>query len=173
MRLTSAPEPMPAAVTQYLAFSLGDAAYAVELLRVREILEFSAPTPVPGTPSFIRGVINLRGSVVPIVDLHAKLGLATTAETKRSCIAIVEIGGDWGEAVRLGVIVDAVTDIVDLGAGDIESPPPFGTKIRLEFLRGIGKAASNLYLVLEIDRVLSPDELSAVEEAANETEATE
>jgi purine-binding chemotaxis protein CheW len=172
MGASSAPAPSPAATTQYLAFSLADAEYAVELLRVREILKFSAPTRVPGTPEFIRGVVNLRGSVVPIVDLHVKLGLPRTTETNLACIAILEIADGWGEAVRLGVVVDLVTDIIDLGAGDIESPPPFGTKIRLDFLRGVGKAGGRLYLVLEIDRVLSPEELSAALLAGSDVEAT-
>jgi purine-binding chemotaxis protein CheW len=173
MKLTSAPAaPLPQ-TTQYLVFSLVDTEYAVELLRVREIQEFSPPTRVPATPPFIRGVINLRGNVVPIVDLHVKLGLPKAPETKLACFAIVEVGGDWGEPVRLGVIVDAVTDIIELGDLDIESPPPFGTKIRLDFLRGVGKTAAGLYLVLEIDRVLSPEELSMVEEVANQVEASE
>jgi purine-binding chemotaxis protein CheW len=172
MRLTSTPPPL-AQTTQYLAFSLADAQYAVELLRVREVLEYSDPTRVPSTPPFMRGVINLRGSVVPIVDLHVKLGLPRQRETKRACFAIVEVGGEWGEAVRLGVIVDAVTDIIELGSEDIESPPPFGTKIRLDFLRGVGTTRGNLYLVLEIDRVLSPEELSAIEGAANDAGAPE
>jgi purine-binding chemotaxis protein CheW len=173
MRGTAASAPPLAQTTQFLAFSLGDAQYGIELLRVREILEFSSPTRVPGTPPFIRGVINLRGNVVPIVDLHVKLGLPKEAETKRACFAIVEVGGEWGEPVRLGLIVDEVTDIIELGAADIESPPPFGTKIRLDFLRGVGNAGGRLYLVLEIDRVLSPVELSAVEEAASEAQAPE
>jgi purine-binding chemotaxis protein CheW len=173
MRVTSAPAPPSPQTTQYLAFSLADAEYAMDLLRVQEILEFSPPTRVPATPPFIRGVINLRGNVVPVVDLHVKLGLPREVETRRACFAIVEVGGDWGEAVRLGVIVDAVTDIIELGSADIESPPPFGTRIRLDFLRGVGKAGGALYLVLEIDRILSPEELSAVEQATNAAEATE
>jgi purine-binding chemotaxis protein CheW len=172
MTPTSAAAPPAEKSTQYLAFSLAHAEYAMELLRVREILEFSPPTRVPGAPPFIRGVINLRGSVVPIVDLHAKLGLQKQPETKLACLAIVEVGGDWGEPVRLGVIVDVVNDIIELGTDDIESPPPFGTQIRLDFLRGVGKANGALYLVLEIDRILSPEELSAVEEAANKAEGT-
>jgi purine-binding chemotaxis protein CheW len=173
MRLKSSPVPPLAEKTQYLAFTLADAEYAVDLLRVREILEFSPPTRVPATPAFIRGVINLRGNVVPIVDLHVKLGLPSQTETKRACFAIIDVGGEWGEAVRLGVVIDAVTDIIELGAEDIESPPPFGTKIRLDFLRGVGKAGAGLYLVLEIDRVLSPAELSAVEEVTHAVEANE
>jgi purine-binding chemotaxis protein CheW len=172
MGLSSAPAPSPSLTTQYLAFALADANYAIELLRVREIVEFAPPTRVPGTPTFIRGVINLRGTVTPVVDLHVKLGLPIGQETKRACIAVLEVGGEWGEAVSLGVIMDSVTDIIELGSDDIESPPPFGTRIRLEFLRGVGKTADDLYLVLEIDRVLSPEELSAVEEVAAMTGTT-
>ena len=168
MAETVAPRAPSAPTGQYLAFSLADAVYAVELPRVREILEFSRPTLVPGSPHFLRGVINVRGGVVPVVDLRLKLGVHAAPETKQTCTVIVEVTAGWGEPVRLGLIVDTVNDIVDLAPGDIEAPPPFGTKIRLDFLRGVGKAGGALYLVLEIDRVLSPDEVSQVDAALGE-----
>ncbi len=168
MSASSTPRQLPVS-TQHLAFSLGEVEYAVELLRVREVLRFSTPTRVPGTMDFIRGVMNLRGNVVPVVDLHLKLGLPRASETEVACIAVVELDGEWGETIHLGVIVDAVTDIIDLGPDDIESPPPFGTTIRLDFLRGLGKAGGRLYVVLDIDRVLSPDELSMALDAREGT----
>jgi purine-binding chemotaxis protein CheW len=160
-----APEPLPG--RQYLTFSLADSEYAVDLLRVREIVEFVHPLAVPATPASIRGVINLRGTIVPIADLAAKFGFARAPDTKRTCIVMVDVSG-W-DSMPVGIIADSVNDIVELRAEDIEPPPPFGLSIRLDFLRGVGKAPSKLFLVLELDRVLSPEELSAASDAARQT----
>lgn len=152
------------AAVQYLTFSLADGEYAIELLRVREIVEYVPPTLVPNAPNAIRGVINLRGDLVAVVDLATKFGLPASTPTKRSCIAVVDVEG-WGEEMRLGIIADSVHDIVELRRDQIESPPPFGTRIRLEFLRGVGKVGSELAVILELDRVLSPEELVETAEA--------
>jgi purine-binding chemotaxis protein CheW len=152
------------AAVQYLTFSLADGAYAIELLRVREVVEYVPPTLVPNAPKAIRGVINLRGDLVAVVDLATKFGLPATPPTKRSCIAVVDVEG-WGEEMRLGIVADSVHDIVELRRDQIESPPPFGTRIRLEFLRGVGKVGSELAIILELDRVLSPEELVEAAEA--------
>ena len=155
----------PKSAAQYLTFSLGEAEYAVELSHVREIVEFVAPVPVPSAPASIRGVINLRGTILPVADLAAKFGLPHAPETKRACIAVVDVAG-WA-SLPVGIIADTVNDIVEIGAADIDPPPAFGLKIRLDFLRGVGRAGDKLYFVLDIDRVLSPEELTVAADAAH------
>jgi purine-binding chemotaxis protein CheW len=143
--------------TQYLSFLLGGEAYAIGILRVREILEYQPPTRVPQTPPSIRGVINLRGKVIPIVDLAVKFGMPPTEATKWTCTIVVEtsIGG---ETAVMGVLADAVNEVIDLLPSDIEEPPSFGTRVKVDYLRGMGRAGQKFILLLDIDRVLSADE---------------
>jgi purine-binding chemotaxis protein CheW len=143
---------------QYLGFFIADEEYAIGILRVKEILEYDTITKVPGTPPSIRGVINLRGSVVPVVDLALKLGLPESPITKRTCIVVVEVDLD-GERTVMGVMADAVSQVMDLGAADIEPPPAFGTRVRMDHLLGMGKAGKKFILLLDIDRILSVNEL--------------
>jgi len=152
------PNPTPdQSSTQYLSFFLGGEAYAIGILRVREILEYQPATRVPQTPPSIRGVINLRGKVIPIVDLALKFGLPPTQTTKWTCIIVVEtnIGG---ETAVMGVLADSVSEVIDLGAADIEVPPTFGTQVKVDYLRGMGRAGQKFMLLLDIDRVLSAEE---------------
>jgi purine-binding chemotaxis protein CheW len=146
--------------TQYLSFALAGEEYAIGILRVREILEYDTLTVVPQTPPCIRGVINLRGSVVPVVDLAVKLGLPATPITKRTCIVIVEVDLD-GTPTVMGVMADAVSQVMDLAPQDIEAPPAFGTQVRVDYLRGMGKIGKKFVLLLDIDRVLGAAELLA------------
>ena len=146
--------------TQYLSFSLAGEEYAIGILRVREILEYDTVTTVPQTPPWIRGVINLRGSVVPVVDLAVKFGLPATPLTKRTCIVIVEVDLEGTQTV-MGVMADAVSQVMDLAPQDIEAPPAFGTRVRVDYLRGMGKVGKKFVLLLDIDRVLSAAELAA------------
>jgi purine-binding chemotaxis protein CheW len=143
--------------TQYLSFFLGGEAYAIGILGVREILEYQAPTRVPQTPPSIRGVINLRGKVIPIVDLAVKFGLAPTQASKWTCIIVVEtsIGG---ETAVMGVLADSVSEVIDLPPSDVEVPPSFGTRVKVDYLRGMGRRGQRFVLLLDIDRVLSADE---------------
>jgi purine-binding chemotaxis protein CheW len=143
--------------TQYLSFFLGGEAYAIGILRVREILEYQAPTRVPQTPPSIRGVINLRGRVIPIVDLALKFGLPPTQATKWTCIIVVEttIGG---ETAVMGVLADSVNEVTDLPPTEIEAAPSFGTRVKVDYLRGMGRAGQRFILLLDIDRVLSAEE---------------
>ena len=143
--------------TQYLSFFLGGEAYAIGILRVREILEYQAPTRVPQTPPSIRGVINLRGKVIPIVDLALKFGLPATAATKWTCIIVVETS-IAGEAAVMGVLADSVSEVIDLAPSEIEVPPAFGTRVKVDFLQGMGRAGQKFVLLLDIDRVLSAEE---------------
>jgi purine-binding chemotaxis protein CheW len=149
---------------QYLAFAIAGEEYAVGILRVREIIEFETITRVPTTPPWIRGVINLRGAVVPVVDLAVKLGLPATALTKRTCVVIVEADLE-GEGTVMGIMADSVSQVIDLAAGDIEDAPPFGTRVRVDYLRGMGRVGRKFVLILDIDRVLSANELLATAQA--------
>ncbi|HSC59224.1 MAG TPA: chemotaxis protein CheW [Gemmatimonadales bacterium] len=144
-------------VSQYLTFEVADAEYAVGILRVREIIEYDTLTRVPSAPPAVRGVINLRGSVVPVVDLAVKFGLEARSVTKRTCIVIVECELD-GQAAVMGVLVDAVRQVVDLGAADIEAAPAFGSGVRVEFLLGMGKTDRGFVLLLDMDRLLAAQE---------------
>jgi purine-binding chemotaxis protein CheW len=145
----------------YLTFRLAGEVFAVAVLRVREIIELQTFTRVPHVPQWIRGVINLRGGVVPVVDLAVKFGLAESEITKRTCIVVVEVDLGGGRVV-MGVLVDAVSQVVDLPRECVEPPPPFGTRVRVDFLEGIGKVEGSLVLVLDIDRVLSAEEVAKV-----------
>jgi purine-binding chemotaxis protein CheW len=167
--------PMPSAVktpdrAQYLTFSLAGGEYAIAVLRVREIIEHETVTRVPSTPAFVRGVINLRGSVVAVVDLARKFGLAESPVTKRTCIVIVEVESESGRLV-MGVLADAVNQVVEFLPEEIEAPPSFGTPVRVDFLKGLGKLGGEFVLILDTDRVLSASELSAVAAAPEETPA--
>ena len=147
---------------QYLTFSLAGGEYAIGVLRVREIIEHGVVTRVPSTPAYIRGVINLRGSVVPVVDLACKFRLPESAVTKRTCIIIVEIESEGAKTV-MGVLADTVNQVVEFRADEIEAPPSFGTPIRVDYLQGLGKLGSAFVLILDADRVLSSGELAAVD----------
>ncbi len=143
---------------QYLSFTLAGNDYAVAILQVKEILQYEAVTPVPSVPRSIRGVINLRGAVVPVVDLAVKFGLPGTPVTKRTCIVIVEAALE-GECTVLGLVVDVVREVLELGPQDVEPPPSFGTRVRVDYLVGMGKAGKEFVLLLDLDRVVSAGEM--------------
>jgi purine-binding chemotaxis protein CheW len=159
-------EPKP--TRQYLTFFLGEEEYAIELLRLSQILDWRAPTRVPAVPACIRGVINLRGQVVPLVDLGVKFGAGERAPGRTTCIVIVELAVE-GTAMRMGVIADRVHQVIDLGDEDVQPPPPFGTRVRVDFLLGLGKAGERFVLLLDIDKVLSQHELLAAGELSAAT----
>ena len=146
---------------QYLTFFLVDEEYAVGIQRVKEIIEYTAITKVPKVPMWIRGVINLRGNVVPVVDLAVRFGMEERTITKTTCIVIVEVQQEAERAV-MGVIADAVNQVIDFAPKDIEEPPAFGTRVRLEYLFGMGKLGKKFALILNIDSVLSAAELLTV-----------
>lgn len=145
---------------QYLSFYLAGEEYALGILKVKEIIEYDTLTCVPQTPPFIRGVINLRGSVVPVADLAVKFGLPESAITKWTCIVIVEIDFD-GEQIVMGILADSISQVIDLQPHDIEVPPSFGTKVDVDYLLGMGRLGKKFVLILDIDRVLSNKELQA------------
>ncbi len=153
--------------TQYLTYKLADEVFAVDVAKVREILDFTPATKVPGTPEFMRGVINVRGNVVPVVDMRLKFGLTKTEKTVDTCIVVMEITVDEDTTV-LGALVDSVQEVFEIEASQIEPPPRMGTRWRTEFIKGIGKRNNELIIILDIDRVFSSSELGILQEAAEE-----
>lgn len=145
---------------QYLSFTLAGSDYAVGILQVKEILQYEVVTKVPSVPASVRGVINLRGSVVPVVDLAVKFGLAATTVTSRTCILIVEAALE-GERVVMGVLADQVREVLDLGRDDVEPPPTFGTQVKVEFITGMAKVGKGFVLLLDLDRCISAREKAA------------
>jgi len=146
---------------QYLTFLLGDEMFAIGILSIREIIEYGFVTGVPMTPPFIRGVINLRGAVVPVVDLAVRFGRPARENSKRTCIVIVEIESAKGSQ-EMGVVVDAVSEVLEIAPGDIEPPPEFGAQIRNDFIKGMGKIHGKFVIVLDLNQVLSVEEVAVV-----------
>jgi len=147
--------------TPYLTFSIADEDYGVPVLAVREILEYEVVTQVPRTPSHVRGVINLRGRVVPVVDLAVRFGMPPSPVTRRSCIVIVEVAMP-DEAVVVGLVADSVSQVIELLPGEIEPPPSFGSRVDVAFLKGLGRAGKKFILLLDIDRIFSDEEVEEV-----------
>ncbi len=148
--------------TQYLTFKLDDEVFALDITKVREVLDFTTVTKVPRTPDFMRGVINLRGSVVPVVDLRLKFGMTKTEKTVNTCIIIVEVNVD-NETTILGALADSVQEVMDLEPDHIEPAPKIGTKLRTDFIKGMGKRDEHFVILLDIDKVFSTDELALVQ----------
>jgi purine-binding chemotaxis protein CheW len=146
---------------QYLTFVVGTEEYAAGILRIKEIIEFHGATRVPGTPASVVGVINLRGHVVPVIDLSVKFGANRTIATPRTCVVLVEIDLD-SERTMMGLLTDSVSQVIDLSGDAIEPPPPFGTGARPEFLQGIGKIGERFVLILDLDRLLTDQEIDSI-----------
>ncbi|HTJ93765.1 MAG TPA: chemotaxis protein CheW [Pararobbsia sp.] len=150
---------------QYLTFMLGGETYSIGILSIKEIIGYQNVTEVPMMPASVRGVINLRGAVVPVVDLLARFGRVSSPVTKRTCIVIVEVEtGD--ERQVMGVTVDAVNEVLEIAASDIEPAPAFGARIRTDFIEGMGKVRGQFVILLNVNHVLSVGELEAVESFA-------
>jgi len=156
--------------TQYLTFKLGDEIYALDIGKVREVLDFTSATKVPRTPDFMRGVINLRGSVVPVVDLRLKFGMSLTEKTVNTCVIITEVTVDSDTTV-LGALADSVQEVIDLAPTDISPAPKIGTRLRTEFIKGMGKRDDRFIIILDIDKVFSSDELALVQTGPAEASA--
>jgi len=154
-------------INQYLTFKLGNEVFGLAIGKVREVLDFTSVTRVPQTPAYMRGVINLRGSVVPVIDLHQKFDLSQTEKTVNTCIIIVEIEMD-GETTILGALADMVQEVLDINPDQIEPAPKIGTKLNTEFIQGMGKHNDSFIILLDIDRVFSAAEMSAVQGVNNE-----
>ena len=149
---------------QYVTFSLGEELFGVEVTRAREILSVTPVTKVPQTPEYLLGVINLRGQVVPVVDMRLKLGLPVTEVTEDTCVIVVEVQID-GESIIVGALADAVREVLEIRSDQIEPPPRLGTRLKTEFITGMGKVNEQFLILLNIDRVFSSEELAIVQDA--------
>ncbi|MDD5007912.1 MAG: chemotaxis protein CheW [Syntrophorhabdaceae bacterium] len=154
---------------QYLTFQLGSEIFAIDVSNVREILEFTTVTKVPQTPEFMRGVINLRGSVVPVLDMRLKFGMSVTEKTVNTCIIVVEVSFE-GETTIIGALVDSVQEVFELEPDQIEPAPKIGTQLRTEFIRGMGKRDDQFIIILDADKVFSSEELSIAQSMKGEPE---
>ncbi len=150
---------------QYLTFKLEDEVYAVDVAKVREILDFPPITKVPRTPEFMRGVINLRGSVVPVVDMRLKFGMSKTEKSVNTCIVVVEVQLE-NEATIIGALADSVQEVIELEPGQIEPPPKIGSRLKVEFLKGMGKIGDRFLMILDIDKVFTSDEILMAQDMA-------
>lgn len=165
MRTDTPPNPSgtsPVAVDstlQYLTFSLGDEVFAIDIRAVREIIQYASMTTVPLMPDFVRGVINLRGAVVPVIDLQSRFGRRAATVGKKTCVVIFDAVRD-GEKVELGLMVDAVSEVVEIAATSIEPPPQFGATIQREFIKGMGKVDGEFIVILEPERALDIDDMA-------------
>jgi len=157
---------------QYLTFLLTGEEYAISILKVKEIIEYDTVTTVPKTPRWVRGVINLRGAVVPVLDLGLKFGLEERPVTKTTCIVIVE-GQVEGQSTLMGVMADAVSQVMDIAAGDVQEVPTFGTRIKVDYLQGMAQLGKKFVLLLDIDKVLSADEVQDLSAATTNAEGAE
>ena len=146
---------------QYLSFKLDNEIFAVDVAKVREILDVTTITKVPQTPDFMRGVINLRGSVVPVMDMRLKFGMSPTEHTVNTCIIVMEITQD-GETMVLGSLADSVQEVLDLEPDQIEPAPRIGTRLRSDFIKGMGKQNERFIIILDIDRIFSAGELEVI-----------
>jgi purine-binding chemotaxis protein CheW len=153
--------------SQYLTFKLEEEVFALDISKVREVLDFTAVTKVPETPDFMLGVINLRGSVVPVVDMRLKFGMDRTETTVNTCIIIVEIEID-GETTILGALADSVQEVMDLDPDQIEPPPRIGTRLKTKLIKGMGKRDNQFIIILDIDKVFSADELAVAQDMIEE-----
>jgi len=150
---------------KYLTFTLAGEEYGIGILKIKEIIGMLPITSVPQTPDFVKGVINLRGKVIPVMDLRLRFGMPSIDYTERTCIIVVEIGGSSG-TVLIGIVVDAVSEVLNIKGDDIEKTPTFGIKLNTDYILGMAKMEGGVKILLDIDRVLSNDELSLLSEAA-------
>jgi purine-binding chemotaxis protein CheW len=150
---------------KYLTFTLADEDFGLEILKVREIIGMLDITHIPQTPSFFKGVINLRGRVIPVVDLRLKFGLPTMEYGERTCIIVVEVKTEMG-SVHMGVVVDTVSEVVNVNGADIEPPPSFGSRLDTRYILGLAKARGSIKILLDIDRVMGARDLAVLEELA-------
>ena len=154
---------------KYLTFALGPEEYGLEILKVREIIGFMEITAVPQTPAHVKGVINLRGQVIPVIDLRAKFGMATAEKTEETCIIVVEISQN-SRKFSTGIVVDHVQEVLDIDGENIEEAPQFGADVNTDFILGMGKVGESVKILLDIDKVLVGDDLSGFAGRASVTE---
>ncbi len=150
---------------KYLTFLLAKEEYGIEITKIREIIGMMPITTVPQTPEFVKGVINLRGKVIPVIDLRLRFGMEAIDYTERTCIIVVEIEGSAG-TVQIGIVVDAVSEVLNVSGEDVEDTPTFGAKLNTDYILGMAKMEGGVKILLDIDQVLSRDEVAALDKAA-------
>jgi len=150
---------------KYLTFSLGSEEYGIGILKVKEIIGMMRITPVPQTPDFVKGVINLRGKVIPVIDLRLRFGMDENGYTERTCIVVVEIGGS-GAKMHIGVVVDSVSEVLNIKGADIEDTPSFGSNLETDYVLGMAKTGGGVKILLDIDCILNNSELSLLDKVA-------
>jgi purine-binding chemotaxis protein CheW len=150
---------------KYLTFTLGGEEYGIGILKIKEIIGMMPVTTMPQTPDFVKGVINLRGKVIPVMDLRLRFGMDAMDYTERTCIIVVEIDGGSG-TIQVGIVVDSVSEVLNIKGDDIEETPDFGTKLNTDYILGMAKMEGGVKILLDIDRVLTSDELVMIEHAA-------
>ncbi|MBW8886308.1 MAG: purine-binding chemotaxis protein CheW [Fibrobacteres bacterium] len=151
---------------KYLTFQMGKEVYGIEILKVQEIIGMMPVTRVPKTPDFVRGVINLRGKVIPVIELRRKFGMETREDTDRTCIVVVQVTGAVG-TVTMGLLVDEVSEVLNVGQEQIEAPPSFGAGVDTDFILGMGKVGQKVLMLLDADKVLSSEELVLAAQTKN------
>ncbi|MDX9975986.1 MAG: chemotaxis protein CheW, partial [FCB group bacterium] len=154
---------------KYLTFQLGEEFFGIEILEVHEIIGLMPVTKVPRTPECVRGVLNLRGRIIPIVDLRLKFGMDSVADTERTCIIVVQVLQE-GHSITMGILVDAVSEVVNVLESQIEPPPAFGTSVDTAFILGMGKIGQKVVLLLDVSAVLTGGETDAIARMSNQTE---
>lgn len=165
-----APVALEASPAQYLTFQLGGEMFAVGILNIKEIIEYGSVTEIPMVPPFIRGVINLRGAVVPVIDLASRFGGKRSEVSRRTCIVIIELA-EGEERQDIGVVVDSVSEVLEIPASEIEPPPAFGARIRADFIEGMGKVNGKFVIILDVAKVLSVDEIASLSQLSGDAAA--
>lgn len=150
---------------KYLTFKLADEEYGLEILKVQEIIQMQKVTKVPKTPEFVRGVINLRGKVIPVIVLRRKFGMSENEDTDKTCIIVVQIA-NGGKPLTLGIIIDEVSEVLDIKSGDIQETPSFGGGINMDFIMGVGKIGDKVKLLLDIEKVLTAADMISLKSAS-------
>lgn len=150
---------------KYLTFTLADEEYGIGILKVKEIIGMMAITTVPQTPEFVKGVINLRGKVIPVIDLRLRFGMEKNEYNERTCIVVVEIEGETS-TIMIGIVVDTVSEVLNIKEDDIEDTPTFGTSLNTDYILGMAKTEGRVKILLDIDRVLNRSEIQELKEAA-------
>jgi purine-binding chemotaxis protein CheW len=150
---------------KYLTFNMNDEEYGIGILKIKEIIGMMPITTVPQTPEFVKGVINLRGKVIPVIDLRLRFGIDAIDYTERTCIIVVEIEGTGG-TIQIGIVVDSVSEVLNIKGEDVEETPTFGTKLNTDYILGMAKMEGGVKILLDIDRVLSSDDLSSLRKVA-------
>lgn len=164
-------DPESQQTTQYLSFTLDDEIFAVDVARVREILEFRGTTRIPQVPEYLRGVINLRGSVVPVVDLRLLFGLSATQSTINTCVIVLEINVE-NETVIAGALADSVREVLELEPAEIEAAPRLGTRLNTDFIKGMGKRNDQFLMLLDIDRVFGDEAVGVIRQTGSGSQRT-